>query len=73
MTIIKGVDVFLDIAGGHRCTKVFELALHLDARACLVVLFRCLYSWDLLLLKGFSCLSAMAFYKVSVRFLFRLL
>ena len=69
MTIIKGVDVFLDVAGGRRCTRVFKLALHLDTRACLVVLFGRLYGWDLSLLKGPSCLSATAFHKVPIGFL----
>ena len=43
--------------------------LHLDTRAHLVVLFGHLYDWDLLLLKGPSCLSITAFYKVPVGFL----
>ena len=69
MTIIKGVNVFFDVAGGCRCTRVFELTLHLDARAYSVVLFGYLYGWDLLLLKGPSCLNVTAFYKVPVGFL----
>ena len=68
MTIIEGVDVFLDVTGGHRCTRVFELALHLDTGAHSVILFRRLYSWDLSLLKGPSCLNVTAFHKVSVGF-----
>ena len=39
MTVIKGVDVFLDVAGGRRCTRVFKLAVYLGTRARLVVLF----------------------------------
>ena len=69
MTVIKGVDVFFDVAGGRRCTRVFEFALHLDTGARSVVLFGRLYSWDLLLSKGPSCLSAMAFHKVPIGFL----
>ena len=69
MTVIEGVDVFLDVASGHRCTRVFKLALHLDTRAHLVILFRHLYGWDLLLSKGPSCLSVTAFHKVPIGFL----
>ena len=72
MTVIEGVDIFLNVAGGRRYTRVFKLAVYLGAGACLVVLFRCLYIYNLLLLEGPSCLIATAFYKVSIRFLFRL-
>ena len=72
-TIIEGVNVFLDVAGGHRCIKVFEFIVHLGAGAHLVVLFGCLYVCNLLLLEGPSCLSATAFHKVSVGFPFGLL
>ena len=72
MTIIKGVNIFLDVAGSRRCTRVFKLPVYLGARAHLVVLFRYLYIRNLLLLEGPSCLVATAFYKVFVRFLFRL-
>ena len=71
VTVIKGVNVFLDVAGGCRCIRVFKLALHLDTRARSVVLFGRLYNWDLSLLKGPSCLNVMAFHKVSIGFLFR--
>ena len=71
-TIIEGVNVFLNIAGSHRCIKVFKLMVYLGTRARSVVLFRYLYIYNLLLLEGPSCLIATAFYKVSVRFLFRL-
>ena len=72
MTIIKGINVFLNIAGGYRYIRVFKLMVYLGARACLVVLFRYLYIYNLLLLEGPSCLVATAFYKISVGFLFRL-
>ena len=39
ITVIEGVDVFLNIAGGYRYTKVFKLAVYLGTRAHLVVLF----------------------------------
>ena len=73
MTVIEGVDIFLDIAGGHRCIRVFELAVYLGARAHSVIMFGHLYIYNLLLLEGPSCLVMTAFYKVSVGFLFRLL
>ena len=73
VTVIEGVDVFLDIAGSCRHIRVFELAVYLGTRARLVVLFRYLYICNLLLLEGPSCLVVTAFYKVSIGFLFRLL
>ncbi len=72
MTIIEGVNIFLNIAGGCRCMRVFKLIVHLGARARSVILFRRLYVYNLLLLEGPSCLIATAFHKVSVGFLFRL-
>ena len=72
MTLIEGVDIFLNIAGGCKCTRVFKLVVHLGTRACSVVLFRYLYIYNLLLLEGPSCLIIIAFYEVSVGFLFRL-
>ena len=72
MTIIEGVNVFLDITGGYRYIRVFELAVHLGTGAYLVVLFRHLYVYNLLLLEGPFCFIMTAFYKVSVGFLFRL-
>ena len=38
-TVIKGVDIFLNVAGGCRYIRVFELAVYLGTRAYLVVLF----------------------------------
>ena len=73
MTVIKYIDVFFDIAGGYRCIKVFKLLAHLGAKACLVILFRCLYGWSLLLLEGLSCFNITTSHKVSVGFPFRLL
>jgi hypothetical protein len=70
-TVIKGVNVFLDVAGGYRCIRVFKLPAHLDTGACSVVLFGHLYSWSLSLLEGLSCLSATASHKVSIGFPFR--
>ena len=51
--------------------RVFELPVHLGARARSAVLSGRLYTWDLLLLKGPSCLIATAFHKVSIGFPYR--
>ena len=71
MTIIKGINIFLDIASGYRCIRVFELLAHLDTKAYLVILFKYLYNWNLLLLEGLSCLSVTAVHEVSKGFPFR--
>ena len=71
VTVIEGVNVFLNIAGGHRCMRVFKLPVYLGAGARLAVLFGYLYTWDLLLLEGPFYLIMMAFYKVSIGFLYR--
>ncbi len=71
MTVIEGINVFLDVASGHRYIKVFKLMVYLGTGAYLVVLFRYLYICNLLLLEGPSCLIATAFYKVFVGFPFR--
>jgi len=72
ITVIEGINVFLNVASGRKCIKVFEFIVYLGARAYLVVLFGHLYIYNLLLLEGPSCLIATAFYKVSVGFPFRL-
>jgi len=70
VTVIEGICVFL--SGDRRYARVFELLEHLGIRARSAVLPRGLYYRNLLLSEGPSCLCAMAFYKVSVEFLFRL-
>jgi len=72
VTVIEGVCVFLRVISNYRCVRVFKLLAHLGVRAYLAVLPRGLYCRNLLLLEGPSCLSAMAFYKVFIEFLFRL-
>jgi len=71
ITVIEGVCVFLSVASNYRYARVFKLLVHLGVGACLAVLPRGLYCHNLLLLEGPSCLSAMAFYKVFIEFLFR--
>ncbi len=71
ITIIEGINVFLNVAGGRRYMRVFKLAVYLGTGARSVVLFRHLYIRNLLLLEGPSCLIMTAFYRVSIGFLFR--
>ena len=65
MTVIEGVNVFLNISGGYRCIKVFKLLIYLGTRAYSVILFRHLYTYNLLLLEGPFYLILIAFYKIS--------
>jgi hypothetical protein len=69
ISVIEGVCVFL--SGDCRYIKVFKLLVHLGIRARSAVLPKGLYCYNLLLLEGPSYLSATAFYKVFVEFLFR--
>jgi hypothetical protein len=71
VSVIEGVYVFL--SGDCRCVRVFELLVHLGVRARSAVLPRGLYYYNLSLLEGPSCLSATAFHKVFVEFLFRVI
>ena len=72
MTVIKGVDVSLNVISNcSRCIKVFKLLVYLNTRAYTAVLLGALRACDLLLLKGSSYLRAVAVYRVSVKFLFR--
>ena len=70
MAVVEGVYVFL--SGNYRCMRVFKLLVYLGVGACLAVLPRGLYYYNLSLLEGPSYLCATAFYKVSVEFPFRL-
>ena len=65
MTIIKGINIVFDIVSSYKYAKVFRLPMHLNTRACSVILFGHLYNWNLSLSKGLSCLSATAFYEMS--------
>ena len=73
ITVIEGVCVFFSVASNCRCIKVFKLLVHLGVRAYSAVLPRGLYYRNLLLLEVPFYLSATAFYKVFIEFLFRLL
>ena len=69
--VIEGVYIFLSVTSNCRYIRVFEPLIHLDIRAYLAILSKGLYYRNLLLLGGPFCLKAMAFYRVSVEFLFK--
>jgi hypothetical protein len=70
VSVTEGICVLL--SGNCRYIRVFKLLVHLGIRACLAILPRGLFCRNLLLLGGPFYLSATAFYKVSIEFLFRL-
>ena len=72
MTVIEGINIFLNIINNCKCVRVFELLTYLSAKVYTVVLFRVLRACNLLLLKVPSCLIAAAVYRISVEFSFRL-
>ena len=72
MTVIEGVNVSLNVISDcSRYIRVFELLMHLGAKACIAILLRALHARNLLLLKRPSCLGAAAVYRVFIKFLFR--
>ena len=54
MTVVEGVNVFLNIVSDCRCARVFELLVYLGAGARTAVLLGTLRVRDLSLLKGLS-------------------
>ena len=71
MTVIEGINIFLNIVGNcSRCVRVFKLLVYLGTRAYTVVLLKALRAHNLLLLRLPSCLIAAAVYRVSVEFPF---
>ena len=70
MTIIEGINIFLNIISDYRCIRVFKLLIYLGTRACIAVLLKALRVYNLSLLKGPSCLRAVAVHRVSVEFPF---
>ena len=71
ITIIKGINVFLNIISDYRCVKVFKLLVYLGTGAYITILLKALYAHNLLLLEGPSCLGAAAVHRVSIEFPFR--
>ena len=70
MTVIEGVNIFLNVVSDYRYTRVSELLVYLGAGAHMAILLGALCARDLLLLKGPSCLRAAAVHRVSVKYLF---
>ena len=71
MTVIKGVNISLNIVGNYsRCIKVFKFLVYLNAGACIVILLRALRAHNLLLLRVPSCLIVAAVHRVSIEFPF---
>jgi len=73
ITIIKGICIFFSVISNYKCIKVFKLLAHLSIRAYSAVLPRDLYYYNLLLLTRIFYFKAIAFYRVSVEFPFKLL
>jgi hypothetical protein len=71
-TIIEGLYIFLNVISDCGCIKVFKLLVYLDTGACIVVLLKALYAYNLLLSRVPSCLIAAAIHRVSIKFPFRL-
>jgi len=72
ITIIKSICILFNIISSYKYIKVFKLLINLDARTCIVVLLKGLYTYNLLLSKGPFYLKATVFYKVSIEFVFKL-
>ena len=71
ITVIEGINISLNIISDcNRCIRVFKLLVYLGTRAYIIVLFRTLRAYNLLLLRLPSCLIAAAIYRVSVEFPF---
>ena len=72
VTVIKGINVFLNVISDYRCVRVFKLLVYLGTGCCTAFLLRALRACDFSLSKGPFYLGAAAVYRVSVEFLFRL-
>ena len=70
MTVIEGINVFLNVINNCRCIKVFKLLVYLGAGAYIIVLLRALRACNLLLLKLPFCLIAAAVHRVFIEFPF---
>ena len=72
VTVIEGVNISLNVVSDYsKCVRVFKLLVYLGTGAYTAVLLGALYTRNLILLKGPSCLGAAAVYRVSVEFPFR--
>ena len=71
MSVIKSVNVSLNVISNYsRYMRVFELLVHLGARAYIVILLRALRARNLLLSRLSSCFIAAAVHRVSIEFPF---
>ena len=70
MTIVEGVDVFLNVVSNYRCARVFKLLVYLGARARTAVLFRFLRGRNFSLLEGPSYFNTTSIYRVAIGFSF---
>jgi len=73
MAIIKSIFIFFNIISNYKCIKIFKFLAYLGTKAYTAVLLRCLYIYNLLLLKGPFYFKITAFYKISVKSPFKLL
>ena len=69
-TVVEGVYVLLDVVGDRGGARVFELLVHLGARARAAVLLGVLRGRNFSLSEGPSCFDATAFHRVAVGFSF---
>ena len=72
MAIIKD-NFFFDVTNNYKYIRVFKFLVYLGARVYIAVLLKDLCAHSLLLLKGLFFFKAMAFYKMFIEFLFKLL
>ena len=70
ITIKEGINVFLNVVGNRRYTRVFKLLVHLGTRARAAVLLRVLRGRNFSLSEGPSYFNASAIHRVAVGFLF---
>ena len=71
MTVIEGVNVFLNVVSNYnKYARVFKLLVYLSAGARTVVLLRALRASNLSLLRLPFYLIAAAVYRVSIEFPF---
>jgi len=66
-------NFFFNVISSYKYIKVFKFLVHLGAKTYIAVLPKGLYIYNLLLLKRPFYLKATAFYRVFIKFLFKLL
>jgi len=71
--IIKDIYIFFSVVNNCKCIRVFKLFIYLNIKAYIAILPKGLYIYNLLLLKVLFYFITTAFYKIFIKFLFRLL